>query len=157
MLKHILVFLLGILALTGCSSSDKVSEQPTVVTLSLVADKGVNPNVYGEPSPIELQVFELEDDSMFLSADFDQINEDYKKVLKSNYVDVYDYVLTPGQFKFVEDIEVDEDTRYIAVLAKFAEPELSDWKKAVKIINLGHRYHLLMLFKDYDVELQKVE
>ncbi len=123
----------------------------------MVADKGVNPNVYGEPSPIELQVFELEDDSMFLSADFDQINEDYKKVLKSNYVDVYDYVLTPGQFKFVEDIEVDEDTRYIAVLAKFAEPELSDWKKAVKIINLGHRYHLLMLFKDYDVELQKVE
>lgn len=69
----------------------------------------------------------------------------------------YDYVLTPGQFKFVNAFEVDEETNYIGVMAHFAEPELSEWKKAVKVINKGREYHLLMLFKDYDVKLDRVE
>ncbi|CSB96985.1 type VI secretion system protein VasD [Vibrio cholerae] len=42
-------------------------------------------------------------------------------------------------------------------MAHFAEPELSEWKKAVKVINKGREYHLLMLFKDYDVKLDRVE
>ncbi|MBD1557011.1 type VI secretion system lipoprotein TssJ [Vibrio sp. S9_S30] len=156
-MRQMLSIVLGVLLLAGCSSSEDVKEQPSVVSFSMVADEGVNPNVFGEASPVEIQVFELVDDSMFMSADFDQINEDHKKVLKSNYIRVYDYVLTPGQFKYVDDVVVDNNTRYIGVLAKFAEPELSEWKKAVKIINLGRKYHLLMLFKDYDIKLDKVE
>lgn len=156
-MRQVLPILLGVVLLAGCSSSENVKELPTVVSFSMVADEGVNPNVFGESSPVEVQVFELVDDSMFMSADFDQINKDHKKVLKSNYIEVYDYVLIPGQFKYVEDISVDEDTRYIGVLAKFAEPELSEWKKAVKIINLGRKYHLLMFLKDYDIKLEKVE
>lgn len=156
-MRQVLSILLGVVLLAGCSSSENVKELPTLVSFSMVADEGVNPNVFGESSPVEVQVFELVDESMFMSADFDQISEDHKKVLKSNYIQVYDYVLTPGQFKYVDDISVDEDTRYLGVLAKFSEPELSEWKKAVKIINLGRKYHLLMLFKDYDIKLEKVE
>ncbi len=156
MVKQVLTFMLVLLSLAGCSSSDEAAA-PSTATFSLVADDHMNLSVYGESSPIELQVFELVDDSMFMSADFDQINQDYKKVLKSNYIEVYDYVLTPGQFKLVDGIELDEDTRYIAVLAKFAEPELSEWKKAVKVISQGRIYHLLIMLKENDVKLQRVE
>ncbi len=149
--------LISALFLVACSSSNKPSEQPSTVTLSIVADESMNPNVHGESSPVELQVFELVDDSMFMSADFDQINDDFKKVLKSNYIKVYDYAMMPGQFKFVEEMKVDDDTKYIAVLAKYSEPELSEWKKAVKIVNVGRQYHVLVLLKDYDVILQRVE
>lgn len=153
----VLVMLLTLLA--ACSSSEKYepAKAPTTVTFSLVSDEGTNPNIWGESSPIEVQVFELEDDSMFMSADYDQVKADYKKALRSNFIANYDYVLTPGQFKFVNAFEIKEGTNYIGVMAHFAEPELSEWKKAVKVINTGREYHLLMYFKDYNVKLERVE
>lgn len=160
MQKLLLILFLGIPVLSGCSSSEKYQpplEQPTRVTFSLVTDEGLNPNIWGESSPIEIQVFELKDDSMFMSADYDQIKADYKKALRSNFVENYDYVLMPGQFKFVNAFEVSPDTHYIGVMAHFSEPELSEWKKAVRILNRGREYHLLMYFKDYEVKLDRVE
>lgn len=157
MLKRI-VFVGLAMVLAGCSSQgEHPAESPTTITLSLVGDNGMNPNVFGESAAVELQVFELQDDSMFMYAGFDEIKTDVKKALKHNLVNVYDYMLQPGQFKFVEPIEIDEDTQYIGVMARFAEPELSEWKRAVKVINAGRQYHLLVYLKDYDVMLEKVE
>lgn len=145
--------------ITACSSSESYqpAEQPTKVTFSLVSDDGTNPNIWGEAAPIAVQVFELVDDSMFMSADYDQMKDDYEGELRSNFVKNYDYVLTPGQFKFVNAFEIDEETNYIGVMAHFSEPDLSEWKKAVKVLNKGREYHLLMYFKDYDVKLERVE
>ncbi len=158
MLKGI-VFVGLALVLSACSSQGEhnAAEKPSTITLSLVGDSGMNPNVFGESAAVELQVFELQDDSMFMYAGFDEVKADAKKALKHNLVNVYDYMLQPGQFKFVEPIKLDEDTQYIGVMARFAEPELSEWKRAVKIINTGRQYHLLVYLKDYDVMLEKVE
>ncbi|MGO1296486.1 MAG: type VI secretion system lipoprotein TssJ [Vibrio sp.] len=165
-MKKLLLLLFPLLVLTACSSGSSETEseqannpakQQTKVTFSLVADEGVNPSIWGEASPIEIQVFELQDDSMFMSADYDQLKNDYEDALKSNYVKSYDYVLMPGQFKFVDSIPISKETHYIGVVAHFADPELSEWKKAVKVINKGRIYHLLMLFKDYNVKLKRVE
>ncbi|NOI81545.1 type VI secretion system lipoprotein TssJ [Vibrio tubiashii] len=146
--------------LSACSSEPEPydpTQLPTKVTFSIVAQEGVNPSIWGQASPVEIQVFELVDDSMFMSSSYDQMKEDYKKALKSNFVKSYDYVLTPGQFKFVNQIEVDEETNYIGIMANFSDIELSEWKKAVKVLNKGREYHLLMLLSDYDVKLEKVE
>ncbi|EEX91797.1 type VI secretion lipoprotein/VasD [Vibrio orientalis CIP 102891 = ATCC 33934] len=113
--------------------------------------------MWGEAAPVEIQVFELVDDSMFMSSSYDQLKQDYKKALKSNFIKSYDYVLLPGQFKFVNEIEVTDETNYIGVLANFSDIELSEWKKAVKVIKQGREYHLLMLISDYEVDLQRVE
>ena len=159
-MKKVLWTVCSLLILTACSSgsdSYEPAKAQTKLTLSLVSDELVNPNIWGESSPVEIQVFELEDDSMFMSADYDQLKKDYKKALRSNFVEVYDYVLLPEQFKFISAFEVDEDTNYIGVMAHFAEPEISEWKKAVKILNKGREYHLLMMFKDYNVKLDRVE
>ncbi|MBC3618534.1 type VI secretion system lipoprotein TssJ [Vibrio metschnikovii] len=157
--KRSFILLILLTMLSACSSSEKYepAKQPTKVTFSLVSDEGTNPNIWGEASPVEIQVFELRDDSMFMSADYDQIKSDYKKALRSNFIAIYDYVLTPDQFKFVNSFEINENTNYIGVMAHFSEPELSEWKKAVKVLNKGREYHLLMYFKDYDVKLKRVE
>ncbi len=153
------LFLLALVFLTACSSTEETTppKLPTVVTFSLVADRHVNPNVWGESSPVEIQVFELTDESMFMSAGYDQLRGDYEKALKSNFIKNYDYVLTPDQFKFVNKIELEKETRYVGVMAHFADPELSEWKKAVKVLSLGREYHLLMQFRDYEVKLDRVE
>lgn len=158
LLRLLATFSLMVL-IAGCSSSPTVdpSEQLTHVTFSLFAGKEVNAGESGVASPIEVQVYELVDDSMLMSADFDSINKDYEKALKNNFIKTYDYVLTPDQFKFVGDFEIDPETNYIGVVAKFAEPDKSDWKRAVKILNRGRIYHLLMYFNGYEIKLEKVE
>jgi len=162
-LKKIFFILFFITSISGCSSAKNVfapvapSDQLTRITFSLFADEDVNPDFLGTSSPIEIQVFELVDDSMFMSSSFDEININYKEALKTNFVKSYDYVMTPGQFKFIDNFEINKDTHYIGVVAKFSEPNLSEWKKAVKIINRGRIYHLLIFFNDYEVKLDRVE
>lgn len=158
-MKKLLLMLFSLVLSSGCSSTPEYApeKQPTQVTFSLLTEDGVNPNIWREASPVEIQVFELKDDSMFMSADYDQLKTDYQKALRSNFVKNYDYVLIPGQFKFVSAFEVDDETNYIGVLAHFSEPELGEWKKVVKVLNKGRVYHLLMFFKDYNVKLDRVE
>lgn len=146
------------LLLTGCGSTQEDQPQrPTTVTMSLVAQSRVNSDMWGQAAPIEIQVFELSDDSMFMSSSYDELRDDDKKALKSNFVKRYDYVLTPDQFKFINEIEVDSDTRYIGVMANFSDIEKSDWKKTVKVSTLNREYHLLMLLGEHDVQLKRVE
>ena len=80
-----------------------------------------------------------------------------KKNLKSNYVNHRDYVLVPGQFKFVDPFDVDKKTAYIGVMARFADPNSSDWKKVVKVNPMDKQYHLHIYFNDQSVKLDQVE
>lgn len=151
----ILLVLLG-----GCSwmgGSDDPKKQPTRVTYSMAADSMVNPNLSGDATPVEVQVFELEDESMFHNADYEQLVHDARKALKSNYVKHWDYMLIPGQFKFIDAIEISKDSRYIGVMARYEDPNLSDWKKVVRVLPFGRQYHLFMYFKDNIIKLEIVE
>ena len=65
--------------------------------------------------------------------------------------------MLPGQFKFIEPKAIDEDTRYIGVMAQYGDPEVSQWKKVIKIKSIGREYHLLILLKEQEVILDKVE
>ncbi|MDD1793396.1 type VI secretion system lipoprotein TssJ [Enterovibrio makurazakiensis] len=152
-----LIALLVLLQLAGCAGSDLPQDQPTTVTFSIVATGNVNPNISGDATPVEVQVFELEDDSMFLSSDFEQLAEDAEGALKSNYVDHRDYSMVPGQFKFVDEFEIEDDTRYIATMVRYSDPDVSEWKKVVKILPIGRKYHLLFFIDTNEVILDKVE
>ncbi|MFM2484448.1 type VI secretion system lipoprotein TssJ [Celerinatantimonas yamalensis] len=162
---HRYLLLIGTsLLLSACSvfgSSDNpvdYANQPSTVTFSLVSLHDANSLTNnGKGVPIKFKVFELEDDSLLKAADYDELNKNYKSVLGSNYVDDFDYILTPSQFKFVEPIKVDKDARYIGVVANYAEPNKSQWKKVIKIDPVGHQYHVLMLFRSNEVVLKKVE
>ena len=170
-----LVVLLVCMGLMGCSTMwdatkkaaqviwepdtpvGEAKEQPTELTLSLVALDQLNPNASGDPTPLEFHIFQLEDDSKFLAADYDRMVKDFEDALGTNYVDHKDYTLLPGQFKFVGPVKVDEDTSYIGVMAHYADPDTAQWKKVVKIMAVGREYHLLMQFSGNEVKLVRVE
>ena len=133
------------------------NDQPTQLTYSIVAQQDVNQNANGDATPIEFQLFELEEDSKLLAADYDSLVTDFEDALGSNYIEHSDFTLLPGQFKFIKTFAVDEDTRYIGVMAHFSDPDVSQWKKIIKINRLGAEYHLLVLFKAQEVILDKVE
>ena len=61
----------------------------------------------------------------------------------------------PGQFKFIEPFDIDKDTRFIGVIAFYAYPNLSQWKKVVKVDPMGWRYHLLVNMRAREVQLRR--
>ena len=170
--RHLLILILG-LGLAGCSTPYKVvsktgkvlwdpdipvgyaEDLPSRIDLAMVAEQDVNPNEALNPTPIAFQIIELRDSSLLMAADFDQLLSNLKSSLGRNYIDHSDYTVVPGEFKFVEPFDVSADTRFIGVIAFYAYPNQSQWKKVVKVDPLGRRYHLLVNLRQREVQLKR--
>jgi type VI secretion system protein VasD len=132
-------------------------DQPSTIGFSLLAEPDVNPNESGEAAPIEFQVVLLVEDSKLLATDYDQVTGDVEKALGKNYLDHQEYTLLPGQFKYLPPIKLDEKTRYIGVIARYADPDSAEWRKVIKVKGMGQTYQILVHLRLDEVELQKEE
>lgn len=130
-------------------------DRPTLVDLSMLAESNVNLNIDGEGTPLRFQVLQLKDDSMLMAADLSQLQADLEEALGTNYLTHDDFTLLPGQWKFYEPFEVDEETRYIGIIAFYATPNDAEWKKVVKVTSRGEHYHLLVHLRESEVVLRK--
>ena len=167
--------LLIILLLAGCASTREATgkvwevlkdpsipigypeEQPTRVDLSMLAEPTVNLNAEGEGTPLRFQVLQLKDDSMLMAADIEQLQEGLEDALGTNYLSHDDFTLLPEQWKFYEPFEIDSASRYIGIIAYYAQADDAEWKKVVKVSGVGKHYHLLIHLRDREVELRKEE
>ena len=167
--------LVVLLSITGCASTREAAgkawevmmdpsipvgypeDQPTLVDLSMVAEPDVNPNIEGEGTPLRFQILQLKDDSMLMAADVDQLSEDLEEALGTNYLTHDDFTLLPGQWKFYEPFAIEEETRYIGLIAFYAQPNEAEWKKVVKVKARSENYHLLVHLRSSEVELRKEE
>lgn len=170
MLKPALVFLVA-LTLGGCTTLGKMADvamdpdiqvgsnndQPSTVAFSMVAEPDMNPNESGDAAPLEFQIVMLSEDSRLLATDFDQVTTDIEAALAKNYIDHQDYTLLPGQFKYLPPVKLDEKVRYIGVIARYADPDSSEWRKVIKVKNTGHAYQILVHLGLDEVELQQEE
>lgn len=164
-------FFACLMALAGCTTMGKMAdvmmdpdiqvgsndEQPSTLGFSLLAERDVNPNESGEAAPIEFQVVLLAEDSKLLATDYDQATADVEKALGKNYLDHQEYTLLPGQYKYLPPIKLDEETRYIGVIARYADPDHAQWRKVIKVKSMGQAYQILVHLRQSEVELQKEE
>lgn|GEM_PF-187919 len=178
LLKASLAWVTGLamaLTITGCSTPYKAitktakvwwdpevqvgerEELPSEAALILLASPDVNPNSALEPTPIAFQVFELRDSSRLMAADFEEMLESPEEKLGRNYLRHWDYTLVPSQYKYVTPFELDSETRFIGVVAYYAFPNESQWKKVVKVNPIGKDYRVLLNFQARDVVLQSAE
>ncbi len=134
-------------------------EKETKISFSLLTDADVNykanavDNVWdidseGKDLPsgthISLKVLELTDDSMLLGADQESLNQDLEAALGKTYIDHNDYVLAPGQFKFIDFGSIYKKTRYIGIIAGYHDISGSTWKKAFKLDLSNKRLSLVV-------------
>lgn len=164
-------FFLAMLGLSGCTTLGKMvmvaknpdiqvgnnNDQPSTVSFSLVAEPDVNPNESGEASPIEFQIIILSENSRLLATDYDQVTTDIEAALAKNYIDHQDYTLLPGQFKYLPAVKLDEKARYIGVVARYSDPDSAQWRKVIKVKNIGQTYQLLVHLRMDEVELEQEE
>ena len=101
----------------------------------------------GNATPIGFRVLQLKDDSMLENADPERLRKAPKKALGSTLLASDDYILVPGQFKFIEFAAVDEDTRYIAVVADFHTPNAERWHDVFRIESRGRKYPLMVMLQ----------
>ncbi|MHA6198507.1 type VI secretion system lipoprotein TssJ [Pseudomonas wadenswilerensis] len=101
----------------------------------------------GSATPIGFRVLQLKDDSMLENADPEVLHKTPKKALGSTLLSSDDYILMPGQFKFVEFADVDEKARYIAVVADFHDPGAERWHDVFRIEPRGRTYPLLVMLQ----------
>lgn len=98
-------------------------------------------------TPIALRILQLKDDSLLEHADPALLRKDPKSALGSSFLASDDYILAPGQFKFIEFTVVDEKARYIAVVADFHDPSAERGHDVFRIESRGRKYPLMVIAK----------
>jgi len=123
----------------------------------LVNDATTDVNDGDQATPISFKVLQLKDDSFLLQADIENLFDDMKAALGTSYVTHDDYMMVPDEYKFIEDIEIEEDTRFIGVAAAYHDHANAVWKQVVKINPKGERVALFIYFDETSVELKTQE
>jgi len=105
-------------------------------------------------TPIAFKVLQLTDDSLLVNASPEALAEDLKKTLGSTYIRADDYLLQPGQFKFIDLRALDEDTRFIAVIANYHSSDVGQWKQRLRVEPKGRQYAVLVQLDATQVSLK---
>ncbi|MEL1266373.1 type VI secretion system lipoprotein TssJ [Pseudoxanthomonas putridarboris] len=105
-------------------------------------------------SPISIQVFQLKDNGLFLSADSDALAANPEKVLGKSYVDHDEYVIKPNEFKFVRFYPVKSTTHFIGVVASYHDTDSVTWKDVLRIEPTGGKYPLLVSLDEHGVKIK---
>ncbi|WP_420232085.1 type VI secretion system lipoprotein TssJ [Pseudomonas sp. ABY48] len=113
-----------------------------------------NPTLAHVATPIAFKVLQLSDDSLLVNASPQALAEDLRKTLGSTYVRADDYLLQPGQFKFIDLRTLDEDTRFIAVIANYHSSEVGQWKQRLRVEPKGRQYAVLVQLDAAQVSLK---
>ncbi|MEN5200291.1 type VI secretion system lipoprotein TssJ [Pseudomonas wadenswilerensis] len=105
-------------------------------------------------TPVAFKVLQLTDDSLLLTASNQALAQDLKKTLGSTFIRADDYLLRPGQFKFIDPQPLDQDARFIAVIADYHSEEVAQWKQLLRVEPKGRRYALLVQLGLAQVDLK---
>ena len=158
--------------LSGCETSKKLymviadpevpvgypEEQASEITITLLADHDINPNYGGEPTPTDIQLVFLNEESKLLGTDYYQIaTEPLDKILNKNYIDHQDYTVEPGQYKTLKAMPIDPKTQFLAVIAHYSDADTgyAYWLDLTDIEGTGQKYKILIHIRSDEVEIKK--
>ena len=172
LISKFILALFVVLTLSGCETMTKIGkviwdpsiqvggvlDQPSTAQISLLAEPNINKNESGQPSPIELKLVYLKEDSKLLSAYYEHLSlEDLSDVLGKNYIDHQDYTLLPSQYKSLPLVKLNENNNYLGVIAYYADSGETEWKKVVTLKGVGQKYHILVHVRENEVVIRKDE
>ncbi len=138
-------------------SHDMVDASDSTASDIIVENSLSQQSLEPEATPISFKVIQLKDNSLLLQVDFESLSSDIEKALGSTYLAHDDFMLIPGEYKYIEPFEVEKRTRYIAVVAAFSDNANAKWKGSVKIKPKGRKYALFLNFDQKEIIIKKQE
>lgn len=127
-------------------------DDPSVaLTLPQQRTTGIEPVA----TPMAIKILQLSDDSLLRNSVYEQLDKDPAAALRSTYVRDDDYLLSPGQFKFIPLAPIEPETRFVAVIADYRSQEDAAWSQVVRIPPRGHQIILSVLLTDTQLLLKE--
>jgi type VI secretion system protein VasD len=113
--------------------------------------------VASEPvaTPIAIKILQLRDDSLLRNSLYQLLDEDPAKALRSSYIRDDDYLLRPGQFKFIPFAPLHPETRFVAVIGDYRNQEDATWQQVLRVPPRGRQLVLSVLLDDTQIVLKE--
>ena len=119
----------ALLALAACGGSAPPKAILTKAKVSTSVE--VNPNAQGRPSPVHIRIFQLRDDSAFMSAEFGSLIDKETETLGASLVNRREDDLAPGEERELS-INIAPETRFVAVMAELANYRNAQWRAVTR-------------------------
>ncbi|MGD9510154.1 MAG: type VI secretion system lipoprotein TssJ [Geminicoccaceae bacterium] len=100
---------------------------PTIVSLTITASPGVNPDAAGQAKPVHVRVLRLANGAAFAEADFFALDQDLAGLLGSDLKGMDEFVLAPGAVQIWQK-KLDDETRVIGVMAAYQAVDTAQWR-----------------------------
>ncbi len=106
-------------------------------------------------TPMAIKILQLRDDSLLRNTVYQLLEEDPAKVLRSTYIRDDDYLLRPGQFKYIPFEPIHAETRFVAVIGDYRGHENARWRQVLRIPPRGRQIMLSVLVNDTHIVLKE--
>ncbi|MCI0507296.1 MAG: type VI secretion system lipoprotein TssJ [Gammaproteobacteria bacterium] len=125
------LWLLAALA-AGCSATKKALGMVSKIDIAIKAEKDVNPDAQGNPSPVMVRFYELSDVDNFRKADFATLVNNEQTAIGNQIIERDEFVLKPEEHRsFVRRVK--PDTRYIGILAAYHNEANIKWRAVLSL------------------------
>ena len=125
-LYALLLFGLGLTALTGCGSS------PTRIEANIVAATDLNPDYNGRASPLVVRLYQLKSPVAFNNASFFALYDSDAAALGDDLQGKEEIELKPGD-KLEIERELEPQTRFVGLLAGYRDIENASWRAVAEV------------------------
>lgn len=118
----------GVLASAGLLGGCGVfGSSPTSLVAEITVDKGTNPNLEGQPSPVVVRLDLLRAKEAYNAAEFTPLYTQSKTVLAQDLVSSQEMELRPGDTRTVE-IKDAKDATVLGILVAYRNIEPAKWR-----------------------------
>lgn len=106
-------------------------------------------------TPMAIKILQLRDDSLLRNSVYQLLHEDPAEALRSTYIRDDDYLVRPGQFKFIPFAPIESETRFVAVIGDYRNQENATWRQVLRIPPRGRQVVLSVLLNDTKLLLKE--
>lgn len=117
---------------TSCSSTKKALGLVNKIDITIKADKDVNPDAHGNPSPVRVRFYELSDAANFRKADFASLLNNDQAAIGDQNLGREEFELKPEALHTIAR-GVKPDTRYLGIVAAYHNVDKIKWRAIISI------------------------
>jgi len=145
-----LICICTFLTLSGCGIFGG-SPEPITMELTITASEKLNPDIENRASPIVIRIYQLTHIDSFNNSDFFALYENDQSILAKDLKYREEMEIKPSLISS-KSLEINPNSKYIAVLAAFRDLDKAQWKSILKIDPLNLQ-SLKLNLGEFDVTL----
>lgn len=121
--RNAMVFASAVLCLSACASSSETALHGEASAL-------INRDYTGKPLSVVMHLYQLKSEQQFAKLTYEALTSGKAEqaLLGGDLIGMKDYVILPGGVLDASDLKIDEQTRFIALVAFFRQPDRANWR-----------------------------